>query len=229
MNSPRNAALVKVPKDLSSAEVLSQGPVESGGFYSFGGGWSEQQNKGVTQLTSYEGMEQSVSRMKTARISANETLLWWELWSASQYFETQFMLVDNAGNITTPVTKINFPARVAIQDDIRVVGSKVVAYAGTAEGRLARFELCLDPEPLLSDDGDDDDKITPPDNGDVENTTNVTTSRSAGKDDDDDDQNVTTSRSASKDDESGNDVSSACKLIGFSLATAAAAATAFLA
>mmetsp|Transcript_15175 Transcript_15175/g.38539 ORF Transcript_15175/g.38539 Transcript_15175/m.38539 type:complete len:522 (+) Transcript_15175:1145-2710(+) len=143
MNSPRNVALVKAPKDLSSTEILSDGPVEVGGFYSFGGTWSDQQNKGVVHLTNYESMEHSVSRLKTARISANRVLLWWELWSESDYVETQFMLVDDAGSVVKPITKINFPARLAIQDDIRVVGSNIVAYAGSAEGHLVRFDLCL--------------------------------------------------------------------------------------
>lgn len=145
MNVPRNAAFVKVPKDLSSRDVLSVGPVETGGFYDYGGGWTSQRIEGIVSLTSYSAMDQSVSRMKTLRME-NRTLLWWELWSGSAYMASQYMVVDDNGEEVVPVRTVDFPVRVGIADDPRVVGSSVVLYAGTPKGKLVRYEMCLDPE-----------------------------------------------------------------------------------
>lgn len=213
MNIPRQAAFVKVPKDLSSDEFLSDGPIERGGFYGFGGKWSNQTTRGVTQLTNFSSMEQSVSRLKTVRISGNETLLWWELWSAQEYFETQFMIVDNNGTIITPVTKIDYPARLAIQDDIRVLGSKIVAYAGTAEGRLARFELCL---------------VAPTTQTSTSTiTTTVTDPPESPGGDGDGEANKNSNETSPESKPAEDDVSASGRLAGFALLTAVASALAF--
>merc|ERR1719253_2228510 len=74
MNVPRNAGYVKVPKDLSSKEVLSGTNKEKGGFYTFNGVWAEQDNEGVHFYTQYTSMDQSVTRMKTARLGTNKIL-----------------------------------------------------------------------------------------------------------------------------------------------------------
>merc|ERR1719424_37210 len=69
MNMPRNLGLVKIGKDLNSKTVKSTSATETGGFFTFGGTWSKQENKGIKFLTSFTSENQCVSRPKTARIS----------------------------------------------------------------------------------------------------------------------------------------------------------------
>merc|ERR1740121_1730090 len=128
MNVARNVAFVKIPRDLSSTDVLSDGPTEDGGFYTFGGGWSSQQNKGIVQLTNYQDRNQSVSRLKTFHFEGEHPriLLWWELWSEFDYMATEYMVVDEDGQILVPATKIGHDVRQGPTDD------PVVTQAGTA-------------------------------------------------------------------------------------------------
>lgn len=143
MNVPRNAGFVKVPKALSSTSVLSAGPNETGGFYSFGGGWTNQLNQGISFLTSYSSADLSVSRLKTVRLAPGKLLLYWELWSATAYGRSQLMVVDDAGQVVLPVLDLGFALRLPIADDPRVLGNRTVFYTGTPEGSLARYELCV--------------------------------------------------------------------------------------
>merc|ERR1712232_971785 len=52
------------------------------------------------------------------------------------------MVDDNGEQVAAPVTP-EYSMRLAIQDDMRIIGTRVIAYAGTAEGQVVRFEFCL--------------------------------------------------------------------------------------
>ena len=69
LNNPRNLGFVKIPADLSSTAVMSKGPAETGGFYTFGGTWSAQANEGIEWLTANtDDMGRNIARVKTARL-----------------------------------------------------------------------------------------------------------------------------------------------------------------
>lgn len=69
-------------RDFNNESILSAGEEERGGFYTFGGTWSEQLNRGITFLTSYTDVSESVSRPKTAKLE-NSIVLLWEVWGTS--------------------------------------------------------------------------------------------------------------------------------------------------
>jgi len=142
MNVPRNLGFVKIGRDLSTKEILSSGETSTGGFYTFGGGWSAQENKGINFLTSYTSTDECVSRPKTARISNGKTLLVWELWTKSAYVKSQAMVVDDAGSAIQQVFDIGYPLQLPFADNMLIIGGKAVAYAGTTEGQIIRYEIC---------------------------------------------------------------------------------------
>lgn len=146
LNVARNAGFVKIGKDLSKREVLSPGPVETGGFYDFGGGWQVQKHEGINFLTNFS--DDSVSRLKTARLGAGRVLLYWEVWSSTAYKYTQMLVVGDDGNEigqsgpwALNYTSLAVPVRLPIQDDLYLKGGRAVAYAGAPGGVLVRYEL----------------------------------------------------------------------------------------
>lgn len=148
MNVPRNVAWVKIFRDLSNSSVLSPGQEERGGFYTFGGRWSEQVNRGISFLTTYQDLSQSVSRLKTAVLNDKIVLLW-EVWSGSSYNRTEFMVIDMDGQVIRPVTTLAFNFQLPFADDVMVKDGKIVAYVGTDASKsggnpsVARYEVCV--------------------------------------------------------------------------------------
>ena len=50
---------------------------EKGGFYTFGGQWTEQENKGVVWLTTIKNKaDEGVRHLKTAKIGGKVILIW---------------------------------------------------------------------------------------------------------------------------------------------------------
>lgn len=146
MNVPRNLGFVKVPKAIPASPttaVLSSGPVEVGGFYNFNGGWSPQQNQGINFLTNSSSMSESVSRLKTAQLAPGKVVLYWELWSSTGYNRAQFLVVKDDGSTVLAAMDLGYALQLPIADDPRVVGNRTVVYAGTPNGQLARYELCV--------------------------------------------------------------------------------------
>merc|ERR1712151_1316938 len=98
---------------------------------------------GIVQLTDYTAPYESVSRLKALRVGDDKTMLYWELWSASEYTATQYMMVDDDGDIVVPVRTLSYELRLPRTDEPPMVqDNKAVFYAGS-EGLLARYELCL--------------------------------------------------------------------------------------
>lgn len=142
LNSARNVGFVKVPRDLHSTEVMSPGPEELGGFYNFGGGWSEQRNLGVNFLTSQTNMDQSVSRLKTAHLESGRVLLMFEIWSRDTYNRTEYLVVDQEGAIRVAQEPLGYNFQIPFADDPVVLNGRAVMYTGTTLGQLVRYELC---------------------------------------------------------------------------------------
>lgn len=142
MNEPRNLGFVKVGKQLAQKVVLSSGAIESGGFYNYAGQWSTQSNSGINFLTSFSSVDESVSRPKTSRLAVGQNLLLWEVWTKTSYVRTQAMVVDDNGAMLQPLLTSGYPVRLPIADDLRTVGDRAIAYAGTTSGQLVRFEIC---------------------------------------------------------------------------------------
>jgi len=145
LNLPRNVGFVKVGHDLNSRTVLSPGGTTTGGFYDFGGGWQTQTNTGINFLTSYTSVQETVSRLKSARLSTGKILLLWELWTPSRYVSSHAMVVNDDGVVTQETATLNYPVRLPLQDDLRIKNGRAIAYAGTSSGQITRYEFCVGP------------------------------------------------------------------------------------
>jgi hypothetical protein len=143
LNSPRNLAVVKVPTDLTDGRVLSPGPRETGGFYTFIGRWADQANVGVGWLTNNDDMSRNVCRPKTARLGKDRNLVAMEYWTGEDYIETACMLVDDSGNtLTAPTVVVRSGLfRLAPTDDLVVKGGDAISWHGSADGKLVRFRI----------------------------------------------------------------------------------------
>jgi len=147
LNAARNAGFVKIDKDLSKGEILSSGTNEIGGFYGYGGGWKDQEIKGIKFLTSFTSVDSSVSRLKTAHVMGeNKILLYWEVWSKTEYQYSQLTVVDENGAIVKEPWALKFntvdpTVRLPYSDDFYMRGGRAIAYAGSREGHLVRYEF----------------------------------------------------------------------------------------
>lgn len=147
LNVARNAGFVKIGKDLSQGEILSSGTSENGGFYDYGGGWKDQEIKGINFLTSFTSVDSSVSRLKTAHVMGeNKILLYWEVWSKTEYQYSQLTVVDEKGSVVKEpwalkFNTVNLTVRLPYSDDFYMRGDRAVAYAGSREGHLVRYEF----------------------------------------------------------------------------------------
>lgn len=152
----RNAAVVKVAKDLKKKEVLSQGEDECAYL-----GGEMRCNRGIIWLTNYTSTSESVTRMKTAPLQGGRVLLYWEIWSRTTYQRSELMIVDSEGHPVKGPWVIPTPVALPYSDDLGTRGgSSTVAYTGycdyVCEGqhyrgtqecrkencRLIRYELC---------------------------------------------------------------------------------------
>ena len=118
LNNPRNLGLIRLTTDVFTVSNLSEAIVriegdgssdpEYGGFYTYGGGWSEQKNEGILWLTSFgsppdegsENIDENVVRLRTAHLGQDKNLVIFEVWSANTYVRTMLMLVANNGTVS---------------------------------------------------------------------------------------------------------------------------------
>lgn len=129
LNDARNIGLVQVRKDFENATgssavisddlVKTMGAAETGGFYTFGGGWSEQRNRGIVWLTAYQDKSQeNVSRLRTVKLADGNLLLLWEKWTPDAYVNTYAIKVDEAGNALSQAIALGSYARINRRDDV---------------------------------------------------------------------------------------------------------------
>ena len=121
--------------------MLSPGALETGGFYTFGGSWSEQTNQGISFLTSKTDITESVSRLKTAELGG-AVLLIWEVWSRTAYNRSEYMVVDTNGAVLQSEASLAYHYGLPFADDLQVINGKAVAYVGSRENQLVRLEFC---------------------------------------------------------------------------------------
>lgn len=149
---PRNVGFVKVRKDFEKSTskrnyvsddlVLSRGKSETGGFYTFGGRFSEQRNAGVVWLTNYRSKKQASARnLKIAKLPNNKVVLVWETVSQegyrTQYENTYAMAIGPDGKVITPPVALGEHVRFNRRDKLLVVGNKVlIPSANDKEGKL---------------------------------------------------------------------------------------------
>jgi hypothetical protein len=136
------------PNVVPDAIVLTPGPPEEGGFYTFGGVWAPQRNTGVRWLTRGRDLEsENATRLKGAQLATDRILLVWERWSRTTYLDTRFMVVDHLGTVIVPETSMGAQAagaRLHRSNDVAVVGDRMISFAGVpGENRLSLLVLQL--------------------------------------------------------------------------------------
>jgi len=144
-NAPRNIGFVKVPRDMEDSSVLSQGPVEEGGFYNFGGKWTPQKNEGVNWLTGWTNKEEdNASRLKAVKIGNSEgsmILVFFEKWTPKSYVSTHLMGLNEDGEITHPLATSSYNFRIPFADEVRATtDGTAVFYSGDGKN-LVRYEI----------------------------------------------------------------------------------------
>jgi hypothetical protein len=121
-----------VPKDV----VLSKGISERGGFYTFGGNWTEQGNEGVTWLTRYKNIEtDNVKYIKTALLPNGNILVLFgkdkkQSWGDSNTYKSFMMVISPDGAIVSPATELNNDLKLDRRDEILVIGNRVFIIQG---------------------------------------------------------------------------------------------------
>lgn len=142
---PRNIGFIKVVKDFETKSgggnvvtddiILSKGISESGGFYTFGGRWSEQRNTGVQWLTSYRDKgSASAANLKAAKLSDGNILLIWEKYAIDgynyKYLSTYAMKIDKNGRDLSGAIDVGNHVRLNRRDEPLVIGNKVILALG---------------------------------------------------------------------------------------------------
>ena len=139
---PRNVGFVKISKTFNKDEnsILSNGINEKGGFYSFGGRWTEQENIGIVWLTTIKNKaDQGVRHLKTAKIGEKVILIWEQITNSGG--KTNMLLkVDKNGKPIGSAINIGDAITLNRRDDLMVLNGKIYL-AGNHVGRLTLFEL----------------------------------------------------------------------------------------
>ena len=92
LNAPRNIGYVIVSEDLST--IVSPGETETGGYYTYGGSWKPQENKGIQWLTNFDesvGREhwEHAIRVKVAKLNT-DSIIFYESWLENTYLSTEY-------------------------------------------------------------------------------------------------------------------------------------------
>lgn len=148
LNDARDIGVVKVSKNFTNSStlssiVLSQGITETGGFYTFNGTWSAQQNLGVVWLVNYLNKDvKNASRLKAVKLAENKVLLLWEAWTPSSYVNTYAIVVDSLGNKLSTALTLGSHIRLNPGDDPLVIGNNVYLVSGDkTESKLELIEV----------------------------------------------------------------------------------------
>lgn len=153
-NAPRNLGVVLVRRDFEAAEagkgpnwvtddlVLSKSDYTmEGGFYTFGGKWTEQRNVGVRWLTDYsEKASDNASRVKVAALPDGRVALLWERWTDKAYLDTWAMVLAADGSVQKEPVALGNTLRLGRRTDPFVWDGKLVVVGGDA----AQSQLLLD-------------------------------------------------------------------------------------
>jgi len=143
LNDPRNIGVVRIRSDFDKhrrfspdAMVLTPGRTENGGFYSFGGRWSKQRNKGVVWLTGYRNKAKTnVSRLKVAALKSGALIVLWEVWTPTHYVTTYAAKINSSGKRLGLAVDLGSKVRLTRRDDLWVRGNDVHIVAGDKAGK----------------------------------------------------------------------------------------------
>jgi hypothetical protein len=139
---PRNVGFVKISKTFNQDEkpILSNGINEKGGFYSFDGRWTVQENIGIVWLTNFKNTaDQGVRHLKTIKIDEKVILLWEQTTSSGS--KTNILLkVDENGKPIGSAINLGDVITLNRRDDLMVLNGKIYL-AGNHLGRLTLFEF----------------------------------------------------------------------------------------
>ncbi len=153
---PQNVGFIKIRKDFENASgrgnvasddlVLSKGVTEIGGFYTFGGSWSEQRNAGVVWLTKYKNKEnENATHIKTIKLNNGNILILWDKTGKEGYIEkrisTNAMIIDKNGKITKTPFDLGEHVVLNRRDEIINIDNKV--YIAQGNGVEKKLELIV--------------------------------------------------------------------------------------
>lgn len=141
----RNVGFVIVKKDFDNGSediFLSRGISETGGFYTFGGWWSEQKNTGLVWLTKYANPAQETAKnMKTIKLNDGNLLFLWEKWSENNYKKTLALKTSQDGKPIGNIVELGSQVRLDRRDDLLVKGNQVIIMSGNKNEQ--KLELCI--------------------------------------------------------------------------------------
>ena len=141
---PRNLALVVVAKDFHSVPkkkgmqippgiIISEGPAETGGYYSFTGKWMPQNHSGIVWLTDYTNKEtQNASRVKTVLLADKSIIILWEEWTATSYHNTWALRIPANGKLEAKPIDLGKNLRLGRREDPLAIGQSVYLASGRA-------------------------------------------------------------------------------------------------
>lgn len=118
-----------VPDEL----LLSKGPAENGGFYSFQGGWTEQRSTGIIWLTRYSAEEGiSARHIKAAPLPDGTILILWETAQKGKHHANWAMTITENG--LPAIAPFRLPDQLPLnrRDAVMADGKRVYIAAGDA-------------------------------------------------------------------------------------------------
>jgi len=144
VGTPRNIGFVKVSKE-NTRKILSDGPTETGGYYTFNGDFYEQEHAGIQWLTDFDDFDTNVSRLKQISISDDKHFLIWEIWNMEAYQYTSWMIVDTSGSVAEKgdIRNICYPLRLHKADDPVRIEDDIFIYAVGNYGKIDVYKISI--------------------------------------------------------------------------------------
>jgi len=145
---PMNVGFVKVNyqfylNENSNQDIfLSKGISETGGFFTFGGWWSELKNNGLVWLTRYIDKEnETAANLKVVMLENGHILLLWEIWSKSKYQKTVALKLDKDGKKLSAIIDMGNLIRLSRRDDLISIGNTIYLTSGSKNSRELKLFL----------------------------------------------------------------------------------------
>jgi len=94
---------------------ISPGGIEKGGYFNFGGRWTEVVNEGVSCLTC---LDDTLTKLKVIKCPGGDKyVLLFETWDPKHFVTTSFMTVDCNGKVLSHPQELCHPIRLMKADD----------------------------------------------------------------------------------------------------------------
>ena len=148
-NAPRNLGAVLVRRDFGEASkgagpnvvtddlvLPGGGAAEEGGFYTFGGKWTEQRNVGVRWLTNYVDLaSDNASRVKVLGLPDGRVAVLWERWTGKAYQDSWAMVLQADGTPQKGPLPLGTALRLGRRTDPFLWNGRLVVVGGDAAGQ----------------------------------------------------------------------------------------------